>query len=92
MSSKYNQNVLDHAKQSTTDTFKTASIKAIQKAAEATGDLIGNNIADRITGISKKSQKQFFIQKQLQMSMIKKYLTKDIHLQKKDRELLMASE
>ena len=29
------------------------------------------------------------IQRQLQMSMIKKYLKKDIYLQKKDKKLLM---
>ena len=30
------------------------------------------------------------IQRQLQMSMIKKYLKKDIYLQKKDKKLLMS--
>ena len=34
---KYSQK-LDHAKQSATDAFKTASKRAIPKAAEATGD------------------------------------------------------
>ena len=48
-SSKYSQKLLDHAKQSTTDAFKTASKTAIQKAAEATCDLIGNKITDSIT-------------------------------------------
>ena len=33
---------------------KIASKKVIQKIAEATGDLIGNKIADKITRISKK--------------------------------------
>ena len=42
LSSKYNQRFLDHAKQSATDTIKTAPKRAIQKKAEATGDLIGN--------------------------------------------------
>ena len=37
-------------KKSTTDAIKTASKRAIQKAAEATGDLIG-----KITSVSKKS-------------------------------------
>ena len=32
---------------------KTASKSVIQKAAEATGDLIGNKIADKITSASK---------------------------------------
>ena len=43
LSNKYGQKVLDSAKKSTTDAIKTASKRAIQKTAEATGDLIGNN-------------------------------------------------
>ena len=39
---KYGQKLLDSAKKSTTDAIKTASKRAIQKTAEATGDLIGN--------------------------------------------------
>ena len=37
-----------------TDAIKTASKRAIQKTAEATGDLIGNKIADKMTSVSKK--------------------------------------
>ena len=36
--------------------MKTASNRAIQKTAEAAGDLNGNKIADRITSISKSSK------------------------------------
>ena len=43
----------DHAKESATDAFKTTSKKAIQKLAKATGNLIGNKIANRITKVSK---------------------------------------
>ena len=53
MSNKYSQKLLDSAKISTTDAIKTVSKGAIQKTAEATGDLIGNKIADKITSISK---------------------------------------
>ena len=35
-------------------TIKTASKRAIPKTAEATSDLIGNKIADKITSVSKK--------------------------------------
>ena len=35
---------IDHAKQSATDAFKTASKRAIQKAADATGGFVGNKI------------------------------------------------
>ena len=54
LNSKYGQKLLDGAKKSTTDAIKTASKKAIQKTAEATGDLIGNKIAYKITSVSKK--------------------------------------
>ena len=54
-SHKYGQKLLDSAKKSKTDAIKTASKRAIQKRAEATGDLIGNEIADKITNVSKKS-------------------------------------
>ena len=55
LSNKYGQKLLDSAKKSTTDAIKTASKRAIQKTAKATGDLIGNKIADKITSVSKKS-------------------------------------
>ena len=51
---KYGQKLLDSAKRSTTDAIKTASKRAIQKTAEASGDLIANKIADKI-GVSKKT-------------------------------------
>ena len=47
------QKLLDHAKQSATDAFKTASKRAIQKTT-ATSDLIHNKIANKITKVSKK--------------------------------------
>ena len=58
LSNKYGQNFFDSAKKSTTDTIKTASKIAIKKTAEATGDLTGNTIADKITSASKKSAKE----------------------------------
>ena len=42
MSDKYSQKLVDTAKKSATDAVKTVSKRAIQKTAEATGDLIGN--------------------------------------------------
>ena len=46
LSSKYSQKLIDHRKQYVKDTIKTVSKRAIQKTAEATGDLIGNKVAD----------------------------------------------
>ena len=54
MSNKYGKKLVDTAKKSATDAVKTASKRAIQNTAEATGDLIGTKIADKITSISKK--------------------------------------
>ena len=39
--------------------MKTASKRAIQKTTGANGDLIENEIADKITNVSKKSPKEF---------------------------------
>ena len=55
LSGKYSQKLLDHAKQSATDAIKTASKRVIQKTAEATSDLIGSKIVDKITRVSKTS-------------------------------------
>ena len=58
LSNKYGEKLFDSAKKSTTDAIKTASKRVIQKAAEATGDLIGNKIAYQITNVSKKPAKK----------------------------------
>ena len=50
LSNKYVQKLLDDTKKSTADAIK----RAIQKTAEATGDLSSNKIADKITSVSKK--------------------------------------
>ena len=55
LSYKYSQKLLDCAKKSTTDAIKTALKRVIPKTAEATGDLIGNKIADKTTSVSKKN-------------------------------------
>ena len=57
LSNKYDQKLVDSAKNSATDALKIASKRAIQKTAEATGDLVGNKTADKITSISKKTNK-----------------------------------
>ena len=51
LSNKYGQKPLDSAKKSTTDAIKTTSKRETQKVAEATGDLIGNKIADKVTSV-----------------------------------------
>ena len=86
LSSKYGQKLFDSAKKST-DAIKTA----IQKTAEATGDLIGNKIAVKITRISKKKSNNNNNNNNdddgddVELTIHKK----DIYLQKKDSKLLM---
>ena len=55
LSNKYSQKLLESAKKSATDAVKIVSKRAIQKLAAATGDLIDNKIADKITKASQKS-------------------------------------
>ena len=55
LSGKYSQKLIDCAKQSAIDLFETASKRAIEKTAEATVDLIGNKVADKITKVSRIS-------------------------------------
>ena len=80
LSSKHSQKL--HTKQSATNALKTASKKAIQKTAKATGDLIGILLI-------KLQAPQKLHHRIIQKQMKKKYLEKDIYLQKKDRKLLM---
>ena len=51
--------LVDTAKKSAADAIKTASKRAIQKTAEATGGLVFNKTADKKTSVSKKSTKKF---------------------------------
>ena len=46
---KYGKKLMYTATKTGRDAVKTASKRVIQKPAEATGDLIGNKIADKIT-------------------------------------------
>ena len=55
LSNKYGQKLPDSTKKSATDAIKTASKRAIQKPAGATGHLIYNKIVDKITSVSTKN-------------------------------------
>ena len=51
--------LMDTATKTGIDAAKTASKRLFQKTAEATGDFIGNKIADKITSVGKtKSQEK----------------------------------
>ena len=78
LSNKYGQKLPDSDKKFKTDAIKTASKRAIQKTAEATDDLIGNKIADKITSPSTKKGPVW-----------RRYQKDDTYHQKKDSKLLM---
>ena len=50
---KYGKKLMDTATKTGIDTAKTASKRVVQKTAEATVDLIRNNLTDKITSIGK---------------------------------------
>ena len=55
LSSKFGQKLLDRTKKSAIDALKTVSKGATQKMVEATVDLVGNEIAEKITKTASKS-------------------------------------
>ena len=55
---KYRKKLMDTATKRGTDVTKTASKRVVQKNAEATRDLIGNKIADKITSLGKTKSKE----------------------------------
>ena len=56
---KYGKKILDNSISAGKDFAKIAGKKVLTKSAEATGDLIGNKIADKITkNIRNKDQKE----------------------------------
>ena len=83
MSNKYGQKRFDTDKKSTMDAIKTAFKRAIQKTEEATTDLIGNKIADKIAGVSKKN-----LLIKIMMMQNQQLTKKDIYHQKKGNKLL----
>ena len=59
MKTKYGKKILDSSLNAGKDFAKIAGKKVLTKSAEATGDLIGNKIADRITKSTRnKAQKE----------------------------------
>ena len=55
---KYCEKLIDTATKTGIDAAIIASKRVVQKTAEATGDLIRNNIADKITSIGKPKEKE----------------------------------
>ena len=54
---KYGKKLMNTATKTGIEAPKIASKKVVQKTTEAIGDLIGNEIADKITSVSKSREK-----------------------------------
>ena len=76
---KYGKKLMDTATKTGIDAAETASKRVVQKTAGATGDLIGNKTADKITSLGKTKNKDK-----------KKKNKKSTYHQKKDSKLLMT--
>ena len=76
------KNFLIMLKKSATVSTKTASQKAIPKAAEAMGDLISNKIAYKITKVSKRSTQNNLEPKNIE-DVIKTLKERHISLEKR---------
>ena len=55
---RYGKKLMDNATKVGMDAAKATSKRVVQKTAEATGDLIGNEMADKITSVGKLKNKQ----------------------------------
>ena len=55
---KYSKKLMDTATKTGIDATKTTSKRVVQKTAETTGDLIGNEMADKINSIGKPKEKK----------------------------------
>ena len=70
------------------DAIKTASKRATQKTAEATGDLIGNKTTDKITSVSKKKPDKELHNNDETEDVETATPKNDTYLQKKESKLL----
>ena len=65
LSNKYCQKRLNSIEKTATDSIKTALKRPIQKKAEATSDLIGNKMGDKITSAQNNLLKNYQMMKQM---------------------------
>ena len=84
INSKNVKKLMDGATKTSKDFAKIAGKKVIYKSAEATGDLVGNKIADKITLRSKKEKGETNIMEETQEIYIppekRKQIIKDLKL------------
>ena len=94
MSNKYIQKLVDTAKKSATDAIKATSKKAIQKTAEATGDLVDNKIGNKITAksspsASTKLHPKISRNEEIQSNKVNNEIPKVRHIYPKERQKII---
>ena len=82
--SKYGKKLTDTAIKTGKDFATIAGKKIVHKTAEATGDLIGNKIADKITSASKKSKKE-----EVQPNEVNNEIPKERYISPKERQKII---
>ena len=84
--SKYVKKLTDTALKTGKDFATIAGKKIVHKSAEATGDLIGNKIADKITSASKKSHNE-----EIQSNEVNNEIPKESYISPKERQKLLMN-
>ena len=82
---KYGKKITNTAIKTGKDFATTGGKKIVYKTAEATGDLIGNKIADKITSASKKSQNE-----EIQSNEVNNEIPKERYIPPKERQKIIA--
>ena len=82
--SKYGKKLTDTAIKTGKDFATIAGKKIVHKSAEATGDLISNKIADKITSASKKSHNE-----EIQSNKVNNEIPKERYISPKERQKII---
>ena len=82
--SKYGKKLTDTAIKTRKDFSTIAGKKIVHKSAEATGDLIGNKIADKITSASKKTHNE-----EIQSNEVNNEIPKERYISPKERQKII---
>ena len=82
--SKYGKKLTDTAIKPGKDFATIAGKKIVHKSAEATGDLIGNKIADKITSASKKSNNEEILSNE-----VNNEIPKERYISPKERQTII---
>ena len=78
--SKYGKKLMETATKTGIDAAKTTSKRIVQKTAQATGDLIGNKIAYKITSVGKPKEETKEIEEIYIPPEIRQQITDDLKL------------